>query len=346
MTRETARLWAAVDDLLAHADLDGILANKLGPLEARRLRERGEAVPERLVGEDRFARAAIMTAIPLLGRIREVVDGPLLLLKGPEVACLYPNRARSFVDIDLLVPDGRLVHGALRADGFVEVDDPELFVEHHHLRPLQAPGLWLAVEIHLRPMLPEGAEAPLAEIFEAAVPSLLGIDGISAPRAEHHALMLAAHAWEHEPLGRLRDLIDVAAVAGEADETELAQSARRWGVDRIWRTTAEASAALLDGGPPPMALRVLGRHLLPVRERTVLENHVLRWLYPFWELPLRQALRRSRGALRQELLPDPGESWRHKLVRVKSALLHPTRSMTEHTEGWREELEGGNAGRQ
>jgi hypothetical protein len=46
------------------------------------------------------------------------------------------------------------------------------------------------------------------------------------------------------------------------------------------------------------------------------------------------------------LLPEPGESWQHKLLRVKSALLHPTRSMSEHTEGWRDELESGNAGRQ
>ena len=346
MTRGNGTLWTAVDDLLARADLEGILANKLGPLEARRLRLRGDPVPKRLAAEEQFARASMMAAIPLLGRIREIVDGPLLLLKGPEIACRYPDRARSFVDIDLLVEDGHRVHDALRAGGFAEVDDPELFRDHHHLRPLQLPGLWLQVEIHLRPMLPEQAEAPLAEIFEAAVPSSLAVDGISAPRAEHHALMLAAHAWGHEPLGRLRDLIDVAAVVEIADETELARSAKRWGMDQVWRTTAAASAALLEGGRTPMALRVFGRHLATVRERTVLENHLLRWLHSFWELPFRQALLRTSGVLRQELLPDPGESWRDKFLRVRSALLHPSRSMTEHTEGWRGELESGKAGEQ
>ena len=83
MTRGNGTLWTAVDDLLARADLEGILANKLGPLEARRLRLRGDPVPKRLAAEEQLARASMMAAIPLLGRIREIVDGPLLLLKGP-----------------------------------------------------------------------------------------------------------------------------------------------------------------------------------------------------------------------------------------------------------------------
>ena len=227
------------------------------------------------------------------------------------------------------------------------MDDPELFRDHHHLRPLQLPGLWLQVEIHLRPMLPDQAEAPLAEIFEAAVPSSLAVDGISAPRAEHHALMLAAHAWGHEPLGRLRDLIDVAAVVEIADETELARSAKRWGMDQIWRTTAASSAALLDGGRTPMALRVFGRHLATVRRAdsaressSALAALLLGAAVPAGAAPA------PAECVRQELLPDPGEPWRDKFLRVRSALLHPSRSMTEHTEGWRGELESGKAGEQ
>jgi hypothetical protein len=158
--------------------------------------------------------------------------------------------------------------------------------------------------------------------------------------------MLAAHAWGHEPLGTVRDLVDVAAVAELADEAELARTAKRWGMERIWRTTAEANAAVLGGGRTPTAVRLFGRHLPAVRERTVLENHLQRWLHSFWELPFRQALLQTGGSLRQELLPEPGESWREKLVRAKSALLHPRRPMTEHTEGWRGELESGNAGEQ
>jgi hypothetical protein len=333
--REEELLWDAVDRLLASADVAGVVAHGLGPLEARRLRRLGEPVPAALVDEERLARVATMTAIPALGRIREVVEGPLVLFKGPEVAFRYPDRARSFVDIDLLAPQGRLVHEALKASGFVEVDDPELFRDHHHLRPLQAPGLWLKVEVHERPMLPPDVEPRLADIFEQAVPSILGIDGLSAPHPVHHALLLAAHAWLHEPFHRLRDLVDVAAVSQEASEAELALGARAWGLERIWRTTWSATTSLLGEGSTPLALRLFGRHLPHVRERTVLDNHLQRWLHFFWELPLWSAVRRTGVALRQEVLPAPGESWGEKLTRVRSGLLHPRRSMSAHTASWR-----------
>jgi hypothetical protein len=334
-------LWQSVDALLVRADVEGIRSHGLGALAARRLRRLGEPVPRALEDDERLARLAVMTAVALLGRIRSAADGPLLLLKGPEVAWLYPDRARSFVDVDLLAADAAGVHAALKADGFVEVDDPDLFVDHHHLRPLQAPGLWLKVEIHLRPMMPEGIQPPLEEIFDAAIPSALGIPGLSAPHPVHHALMLAAHGWVHEPLHRLRDLVDVAAVAGQASPMEIDRTAAAWGLDRIWRTTSAATNALFDGAPQPAPLRLFGRHLVAVRERTVLDNHLQRWLHWFWELPFRRAVLATGEALRQEALPEPGESWRHKLTRVRYALLHPGRSMSSHTASWREDARDG-----
>jgi hypothetical protein len=333
-------LWTAVDGVLARADVEGILAHKLGPLAARRLRSLGEPVPAALESEERLAKLATVSAGPLLRRIRDSADGPLLLIKGPEVASLYPDKARSFVDVDLLAVDSLRVHDSLRRAGFVEVDDPALFVEHHHLRPLQLPGLWLKVEIHHQPMLPRGAGArPAGELVEAASPSVLGIEGIDAPHPVHHALMLAAHAWVHEPLGTLRDLVDVGVVAGRADAGELEAAARVWGIERIWRTTARAVAGVLGDGPTTAPLTLFGRHLGRVRERTVLDNHLQRWLHPFWELPFGQALLASGGALRQELLPEPGEGWRSKATRVRHAVLHPGRSMSSHTSSWRGEVE-------
>ena len=35
-----------------------------------------------------------------------------------------------------------------------------------------------------------------------------------------------------------------------------------------------------------LALRLFGEHLLEVRERSVLDNHLQHALHPFWELPL------------------------------------------------------------
>jgi hypothetical protein len=339
-------LWQAVDGLLARSRLDGILAHKLGALAALRLRRLGEPLPPQLAAEEQLARAAWLTAIPLLGRIRQIAAGPLMLVKGPEVACLYPGRARGFADLDLLTPDGMRVQESLKAAGFVEVDDPELFRDHHHLRPLQAPGLWLKVEIHLRPLLPRGAAAPpVDELLEAAVPSAVGVEGILAPRPVDHALILAGHGWEHDPLHTLRDLIDVAAVAEHADPVELARTARAWGMERVWRTTAGATGALFGGGRRTAALRLFGGHLAHVRERTVLDNHLQHWLHSFWELPLGRAFLTTGTALKQELLPAPGESWHAKIVRVRNAVFHPRRPMSSHTASWREDVERSHRGR-
>ena len=96
------------------------------------------------------------------------------------------------------------MQAALLASGFVEVEDGNYsdLVDHHHLHPIRFPSIWLNVEVHSAPNWPPRAPAPppLAEIIEAAVPSALGVEGVSAPDRAHHALMLASHSWRHEPL--------------------------------------------------------------------------------------------------------------------------------------------------
>jgi Uncharacterised nucleotidyltransferase len=331
-----SELWASVERLLDGADADGILVHRLGALAARRLRRLGRPVPPGLHAAERAAKTSALLTKPLLERIRPSCDGPLVLIKGPEVAQLYPGGARNFSDVDLLVPDARRVHDALKSEGFVEVDDPELFVDHHHLRPLLAPGLGLKVEIHVGLPWPAGIESPdLAEIVDGAGPSKTGVDGISAPDPVHHALILAAHAWTHDPLGTLRDVVDVAAVAAAVPEPELDRAARGWGIDRVWRTTSGVAGALLDGRPRPLPLRVWAGHLEGVRERTVLENHLERWLHSFSERPPGAAFGATASVLRQELLPTPGEPWRDKLIRVGRAFRHPRAPLSSHIEGWR-----------
>jgi hypothetical protein len=336
-----AMIWRRVDDLLAAAAVDGVLANKLGPIAARRLHEQGRPVPPALENEARLARAAWMSSIMLLSRIRSVCEGPLLLIKGPEVAALYPGRARAFMDVDILSPQAQSVHAALRANGFIEVDDPELFTHHHHLRPLQWPALWLKVEVHQRPMWPKGLTPPsVDEIVAAAVPSATGVPGLSAPDPAGHALILAGHGWVHEPLDTLRDLIDVAAVAARADPARLMALARAWGIERIWRTTYSAANGLVGDGAPTRAVRLWGRHLPAVKERTVLGNHLARSLHSFWALPPRSALRAAARALRFDLFPYDDESWREKLIRVGYAFARPSASRSSHTQAWRAAAQG------
>ena len=317
-------LWGAVDRLIDRADVDGIVAHKLGPLAAIRWRATGRPLPPRLADEERAASLAMLSAPPLLRRIRDACDGPLVLLKGPELAHLYPPKGRRFGDVDVLTPDAAALHRALTRNGFVEMPDPDFdHGEHHHLVPLRWPVIALNVEVHTLPNWPVRVPPPpLDEIFEAAVPSALEIDGLSTPDPLHQALVLAAHAWRHEPLHTLRDLVDVAAASAGRDAGELDRAAAAWGIDRIWRTTRRATEALFFDRPPPVPLRVWARHLGAVRERTVLESHLQRWLGPFWGLPAAAALMESGRVLRQDMTPEAGESWRDKLGRVPRAIQH------------------------
>ena len=331
---DEARLWQSVGDLLHGAKIEGIRAHKLGALAARLLRRRGEAVPPELAADERGAAVAVIMARPLLETIRSLCDGELVLVKGPEIARLYPGAARTFGDVDLLASDAAGAQRALIAAGFLEVDDPEPFRDHHHLRPLKAPTVGLRVEIHTAPLWAEGVEPPpLPEILAAATPSGVGVEGILAPDPVHHALFLASHAWSHDPLRTLRDLVDVAAVSAARSDAELARTAREWGIPRIWGTTREAIRALFEDGRPTVPLRTWARHLESVRERTVFDNHLMRWLHPFWELPPAAAVGDLRNALRLTLLPDPGETWGEKLTRTRRGIMHPGARMSSHLTG-------------
>jgi hypothetical protein len=319
-------LWRALDGLLETAELDGIVAHKLGPLAANRLRRLGQPLPPALRAEERAAALANALAVPLIERIRASSDGPLLLFKGPEVARLYPGGARRFVDVDLLAADAEGVHAALTAHGFVEAsDDPdEVYVGHAHLRELKWPRMWLKVEVHSRTDWPRGVTGPPPQtLLAAAVPSSSGIDGISALTPVHHVLVLAAHAWVHEPLATLRDLVDIAAAAAGLDEAELERTAQAWGIQRLWRTTRRAIEALFYEGSQTLPLRSWARHLPAVREKTVLENHLGRWLHPYWELPPAAAAGRMAQTILDDLRPAPGERRREKLLRISRAVRNP-----------------------
>jgi Uncharacterised nucleotidyltransferase len=320
-----SRLWEALENLLAGASEEGVLAHQLAPLAAVMRRRNGRAVPPSWLAEEREAAVRMLAVVPVLQAVRANCDGPVVLMKGPEVALRYPEVARSFADLDLLVPDARLTHEQLQRGGFVEIGDPALYYRLHHLRPLARPGLPLSVEIHSAPKWPDRlrpATLVAAEVVGSAVPSALGIEGILAPDPGRHALLLASHAWAHEPLRRLRDVVDVAALAAEAEAAGLGRIAQVWGIDALWDTTEAVAAALFEDGPRPATLRLWARHLPAVRERTVLEGHLQKWLSGYWVLPVREAAAQSLAAFGRDLLRAPEEGWRPKSARALTALRH------------------------
>jgi hypothetical protein len=331
-------LWEGVDRLLEQLTPEVASDQGLGPLAARRLRLAGDDVPEDLAREERAGRTATLVAPALLKRAREAYEGPLLLVKGPELVARYPDGARRFGDLDLVAGDAEEAQATLLAAGFRLQDrdwPPEGYDDvrrpHYHLHPLEMPGLGLRIEIHKHAKWPEGLRPPAnEELFEAAVPSAVGVDGLLTPHPDHHAVLLVSHAWGEVPMRRLRQLVDVLAFVGDSDRPELRRLAARWGIERGWASTLAIGDWLLRGHPEPRVVRVWARYLRELREPNVLEMHIQEWLSPFWLTTPRPAARRSFQAVRRDFRPKPNQSWKAKVRQTIRALTHPRRTRTEH----------------
>jgi Uncharacterised nucleotidyltransferase len=328
-------LWDAVDRLVDRApSLDDLKSHRIEFLAARRWRALGRPVPPELAEAERSTVVVILTAPIVLEHARGAYDGAMLLMKGPEVAARYPDAVlRPFKDLDLLVDDAERAQRAFLAAGFKAVGDPSLYRGIQHLRPLAFPGLPVFVELHSRPKWVDGlAPPPAAELFSVGTSSRLGVDGVLTLPPGHHAILLAAHAWAHEPLRQLRDVIDVAAMAQEAERVELQRVAKAWQIERVWDTTTAATEAVLFGAPRPWSVRMWARNLEKVRERTVLENHLARWLANFSALPPREATTSLGSTFLREVRPSPGETWRSKLARSARAVRNALLRRSQHAE--------------
>jgi Uncharacterised nucleotidyltransferase len=330
-------LWEAVDRLLGRLTPEVAAEHGLGPLAARRLRLAGDLVPDRLFREERAGRTATLVAPALLKRAREAYDGPLLLVKGPELVARYPDAARHFGDLDLVAGDADEAQAALLAAGFRLEDRPrwppegydEVRRPHYHLHPLVWPDLGLRVEIHKHVKWPEALRPPRnEELFEAAGPSVVGIEGILTPHPDHHAIVLVSHAWSEIPMRRLRQLVDVLAFADDRDQ--LRRLAARWGIERGLTSTLAVADWLLLAQPEPRLVGVWARYLRELREPNVLEMHVQEWLSPFWLTTPGLATRKGLQAVLRDLRPKPNQTWKGKLKQTTRALRHPRRSRTEH----------------
>jgi hypothetical protein len=330
--------WDAVDRLIDRLDAEEVAQHGLGPLGARRFRQRGLAVPDELAREDRAARTANLIAPILLARAREAYDGRLLLLKGPELSIRYPDRARRFGDLDLLPEDADAAQAALLTAGFRLQDrdwPPEGYDEvrrpHYHLHPLEWPGLGLRVEIHRHVKWPEALEPPPNEaFFEAASAASVGVDGLLAPHPDHHAILLASHSWGEVPMRRIRELVDVLAFVEDGRRDDLARLARHWRFERAWAATLGVADWILNGEPEPTFVRYWARYLRHLREPTVVEMHLQEWLSPFWLTAPRVATRQALGAVAKDFRPWPDQTWADKRRQMTRALLHPLSPKSAH----------------
>jgi hypothetical protein len=325
--------WPAIDRLIDRATrLEDLRRHGLQLLAGRRFRASGRRVEPQLVHDEQLAAAVALSAPRVLERVRAAYDGPIVLMKGPEIARLYPApHLRAYGDMDLLVDDAEHAQRALLAAGFRAVGDPRLYVDIHHLRPLLAPGLAVPVEVHDRPKWPAGERPPATEeLISRAVPSEAGVDGILTPPPAEHALLVAAHSWAHVPLGRLSHLLDADLLAANCAEVELRSLSTSWRLERIWQVTAAAADTLFRDEPRAWPLRTWARNLPAARERTVLERHLEEWLAPYAAAPARRALGASAAAFVGMGRRQPDEAWRAKLRRTARALRSPSVRLSEH----------------
>lgn len=326
-------MWDELEALVGHASsTQALRAHGMHLFAARRWRAAGRTVPEELREDERRAAVLALAAPLLLEQVRGACDGRVMLMKGPEVAACYLDPStRYYRDLDILVEDPRAVQRALISCGFAEGGRPEAFEDIHHLRPLVLPGLPLIVEVHHRPKCPPWLRTPSAgELMEMSVPSATRVEGLLAPSPAAHALLLAAHSWAHKPLGRLRDLVDVLAVLSHAERRAAHELARRWKWERMWTTTLAAADAILGSAPRPMWLKVWGRHLQPLRERTVFEDHLQRVAAPVYALKGGRAVRALGASLGEFAARYPGESRADQFRRTGRAVAHAFMDESAH----------------
>lgn len=330
-----ARIWSAVERLVDRTpDITALRANRLHLLAARRWRQLGRPIPPDLEDAELVNSVATLVAPEVMTLVRRGCEGPVVLHKGPDVAAFYPDAAlRPFIDLDVLVPDAARAQASLLESGFVEVGDPTAYVVSPHLLPLEWPGLPLRVEVHDHPNWPRWLDdPPMQEMFDEAVPSVLGVDGVSALAPVHQALAVAAHSWAHGPFSRVGDLVDIAAVTSGLDDEEVRRVARRWGLEQLCRTTTRGADAVLFDAKQPLALRVWARNLVEVRERTVLEIHLGRWFAGFSTTSPRGGFALMWEEVGRDLRPHGEEPWRVKLTRARLAFRNARATKSQHDE--------------
>jgi hypothetical protein len=328
-----AAMWDRVDELVARVpNAAAVHHHQLDALAVHARRRLGLPVEPLMRAVEQKAAIAALSSPFLLRRVRAAVDGPLLLIKGPEVAPSYPYPdMRLFKDLDLVTTDVAAAYQALLAAGFVEVDCGAFVPPPYHCWPLAWPGIPLTIELHRAPRHATGLPVPTVDaLLRVAHPSRTGVEGVLGLVPSAHAVLLAVHAWSHGPLERLGPLIDIAAVLADGDRDAADMQARAWGCKRLWRSTLSCIDTLLMNGPSTIASGTWARHLFGAREPSVLESHAAMIAAPAWSLPYSRAGLGVGRELLDAALARGDDTWSEKLYRVRRAVRHAVTPLSEY----------------
>ncbi|MCA1726562.1 MAG: nucleotidyltransferase family protein [Actinobacteria bacterium] len=176
-----------------------------------------------------------------------------ILIKGPAVARRYADPwLRTYVDIDLLVPEAELNAWAealerLGYSGPTSWEEDAARVAHHHLvfsRP--APGGPLSLELHWRLFAERRAAALDHELLSPHCTPDDSLGGPLVASPEEQLVILAVHLAHHEPnTTKLMWLMDFAEL-GDPDVVRGARElASKWGVAWALENALAATEAVL-----------------------------------------------------------------------------------------------------
>lgn len=285
------------------------------------------------------AAAQQLAAMVALEEMRVRFDGTIVLLKGLELACRYPDPSRrASGDIDVLTDEPERLQATLLANGYRQIDlatsDLHFYDDHHHhLVPVQRAGLPAVVEVHRSLGWLAGMTPPsLHQLMTHLTPSAAGIEGVAALEPAAHAVYLAVHSWRHRPFNQRRDLDDIALLLGGSTATILAadQLAAEWGVRRIWSLYQNAIAAAAGDERPRLLVRIFGGDPAaggsrsPFGQPTTMFELLVLVVAPFFvDRPLRSLPAIAR-TLKVRFEPQPGETTWGKARRIARRLRHST----------------------
>jgi hypothetical protein len=250
-----SRLSASVERWLSTASEAGVRSHRIDSLLSSDVRHRREMTIFHMQTQE------------MIREVRALVDGPMVLMKGIEVAQLYPESwRRDFVDVDILVGDVEAADVALRRAGFGAFQSASTLPGYHQTAPLVRSDNPVTIELHRRPSSPRWAHFPSQEVIAQSRPSRTGIDGVMRPRDDHHVLIVAWHFWR-DGAHRARDLVDLHLLRQQTSDGDIEATADAWQVGKVWRATRVLLDALEDDGDSvPRAFRAL-LNLGPVSHR-------------------------------------------------------------------------------
>ncbi|MEM9465652.1 MAG: nucleotidyltransferase family protein [Actinomycetota bacterium] len=239
------------DELMALPWLDDDARRRL--VEARRL------------GRARNLRVA-QTAQAIAPVLDDVTDGRWVIIKGPALRPLYDGRARTYVDLDVLVHRSEFaeVMTALEAAGQPALTANWQGFLEHGVGEVPLGDYHMVIDLHWHPIALETQRKHFAWDVEAMIARRQTFDALGGPLPTLDAVDTLLHLTSHTGLGGARRLIwfsdiDAAVRGASIDWTELIERARASGLATLSASVLDRVTRMLDTPVPRPVISELCR---------------------------------------------------------------------------------------